>query len=400
MSQPVGWNIPAQDPEQTYPNHQVTAAGSYSNYYTPDSESDSEQQPSASAAKYSSSTDPFADLPDPVPVPYGNKPSSYSQAAAASGTGQAPSGFSSSHQRGSHHASTSHGFSQKPSSYSYQSGGGYTQGQSSYGGHNATSHNSKNYTQNSSKYPSPSYQQPMSTPSLVTNIKDFDIFGTFDSLDPSDPSFKTILKYIRNSHGLKEGDVWVHNAYEISSGLWKSFVNSLKADTSGGPAGLLLWYKTTSGGIQRLAQQKDGCVAFYDRVCRAFPQNPNDLQAPLRHFLVLCAVSLGKIHKDRNGFHHWSKIGRTPDGFNSIKGEGKQQPNSKEGVLDGSFIVPCGTTREHRGHKTYDLDFNEYMVFKAKRIRIKYVVDLEIKPAKLGGRLQSPDSSGGNKGRH
>ncbi|ODM88689.1 Poly [ADP-ribose] polymerase 1 [Orchesella cincta] len=357
---PIGWQTSAlTDSDDEMDNNSAQKPA----YHTPDySDSDSDQQSGTAAG--SNQFDPFANLPNPIPVPFGKQSSNSQGNTSAAGRGAQAGHSASSSQWGGHQGSPKTNYNKAPSS--------------SYSGSNVTSHSSS-----PAKHSHSSNPQQQSQPSLVTKPKDLVIFGKFDKLNSSDQKFKAIVKYVRNSHGLKDSDgkVWVHDVYQIGGNTWKTFFNSIKKDITGSSAGMLLWYKTTPGGIRRLQQKKDGCVAFYDRVCRAFPQNPRNLQAPIRHLIILCAVSLGNVHKDRNGFKDWNLIGRAPDGYNSVKGMGSLCPDWKENFNDDSFEVPCGATKQHQVYKSYDLEFNEYMVFQSKQILVKYAVDLEITPS-------------------
>ncbi|ODM88691.1 Poly [ADP-ribose] polymerase 1 [Orchesella cincta] len=105
------------------------------------------------------------------------------------------------------------------------------------------------------------------------------------------------------------------------------------------------------------------------------------MQKPLRQLMLLCSVSLGRVYESPHGFQHWSAKGGVPHGFSTIKGMGKFVPYWGENFGDDSVIVPCGKTIQNQKFQTYNLDFNEYIVFEGKRIKIKYAVDVEIKPA-------------------
>ncbi|ODM87512.1 Poly [ADP-ribose] polymerase 1 [Orchesella cincta] len=64
--------------------------------------------------------------------------------------------------------------------------------------------------------------------------------------------------------------------------------------------------------------------------------------------------------------------------FNTVKGTGKYVPCMGDSIADDSVIVPCGKTMQNQKFQSYKLDFNEYIAFDAKRVQVKYAVDLEI----------------------
>ncbi|CAL8135957.1 unnamed protein product [Orchesella dallaii] len=229
-----------------------------------------------------------------------------------------------------------------------------------------------------------SYQRQMSM-APVQNITDLNMPVEFDCLSQSDEKFSMISKYIENSHGLKEsqGKVNIHNIYEINKADWIAFQNNLKIIEESDVEQMLLWYKTTAKGVQKLVQGKDDAVVLYDRICRAFPENLRNIRNPTRQLIILCAVSLGKIHESPLGFCHWSLRGSPPAGYNSVIGAGKSGPCWDETDMDDSFIVPNGETTPNQPDEEYKLEFSEYILFEAKRINVKYVVDVEVIPSLL-----------------
>ncbi|CAL8135955.1 unnamed protein product [Orchesella dallaii] len=219
-------------------------------------------------------------------------------------------------------------------------------------------------------------------------MNELTVFGQFDSLDVNDFTFQIIQKYVQNSHGLPIGaEVTIHNVYELiksdysmSTTLLAPKMNKNSSRSTEGCEQMLLWFKTTPAGIKKLAHGTDGCVALYDRICRAFTEKPENLQAPLRQIFLLCEVSLGKVYNDLQGYQRWSRVGQAPSGFDTIKGIGSFCPDWNENYSEGFVVFPCGPTVKQQGFRKYEINFNEYIVFERNRIKIKYAVELDLIP--------------------
>ncbi|CAF3458226.1 unnamed protein product, partial [Rotaria sp. Silwood2] len=93
--------------------------------------------------------------------------------------------------------------------------------------------------------------------------------------------------------------------------------------------------------------------------------------------LLLSEVALGKcnelIHADYNA-------NKLPAGLSSVKALGTVAPNVKNEVkLDGDVIIPMGpgepTTAPNAKNST--LNYNEYIVYDTKQVRMRYLIKLK-----------------------
>lgn len=90
-------------------------------------------------------------------------------------------------------------------------------------------------------------------------------------------------------------------------------------------------------------------------------------------FMILCEVALGNPHKNVHS-HHYSKA---PDGFHSVLGTGRWQPDTESHVIkDDGLIIPIGKLIE-KEPSNY-LNYDEYIVYDTAQIRMKYLVELKI----------------------
>ncbi|ODM90098.1 Poly(ADP-ribose) polymerase pme-1 [Orchesella cincta] len=372
----------------------------------------------------SSNTDPFANLPQPIPVPvqrqssqgvgsFGNSsppPSSgsygyQSKFSGSFGSSSPPPSRESKFNSGSEFRNVSPSPTGQSHTYSFSSGGrgGYQSSETGYS-------KPASYGKPSGSSYSPTYKPTFSSnsslkgnsygmaSSVVRDPTDLDILGKFEHVNKTDEKFRMITTYVNNSHGVRDGSVKVHDIYQLNIKGWGAWLKSQLSLGGMGSENMLLWYKTNPRGIQKLAGKMDGCVAFYDRLGRAFPENPNNMKNSSRQIIVLCAVSLGNVHKSPHGFQHWVNIG-VPRGCNSVKGVGKKIPDYSANVDDDSFTIPSGPTKKNGEFKNYELDFNEYIVFDASRIKVKYAVDLEVFPASSGSKSSYSGAVSGNHGK-
>ncbi|ODM86569.1 Poly [ADP-ribose] polymerase 1, partial [Orchesella cincta] len=373
--------------------------------------------------------DPFANLPKPVAVPirsgsqqttgnggysnqfnrqtpnspsYGTSQLNYGGSSKKPETFQSPHAFKPNYQYGGSRSPVEKGSPIVQASFGNVMENRFSVGKSNTFGKNSQTFENNSYTagkfnkgssglynklgSGNSHYP---VQRQPSLASPIDNIMDLSKIGKFDSLPHSSKKFQAVSKYVNNSCGLQntQGSVTVHDVYEINKNDWMSYLKSLYSFAEPGSQQVLLWFKTNSKGVQRLAQQNDGCVAFYDRLCRALPENPNNMHSSLRQLMILCSVSLGRVYESPHGFQHWSAKGSVPKGFATIKGIGKFVPDWEENFVEESVIMPNGKTTKNTKFPSYSIDFNEYIVFEAKRIKVKYAVDVEITPSTVSRKM-------------
>ncbi|CAF2007593.1 unnamed protein product [Rotaria magnacalcarata] len=93
--------------------------------------------------------------------------------------------------------------------------------------------------------------------------------------------------------------------------------------------------------------------------------------------VLLAEVALGKsnelVHADNNAH-------RLPDGCSSVKGLGSIAPNLKNGVkLNNDVLVPMGPAEvtDVVNPKGYTLNYNEYIVYDTKQVRMRYIIKLK-----------------------
>ncbi|OXA50566.1 Poly [ADP-ribose] polymerase 2-B [Folsomia candida] len=142
---------------------------------------------------------------------------------------------------------------------------------------------------------------------------------------------------------------------------------------------MLLWTKTSPESVRRLASGRDGCFAFYDRFSRALPLPMDKMKENLRQIFILCKVNLGRKYKSPHGYPTWGKVSHPPrgSGCDSVQAVGKYKPNWKKNVQYKSTIVPLGESEKSTRFPTFEVDYNEYFVFKADQIKVKYAIDVE-----------------------
>ncbi|XP_021956949.1 uncharacterized protein LOC110853034 isoform X3 [Folsomia candida] len=187
--------------------------------------------------------------------------------------------------------------------------------------------------------------------------------------------------HLPNNFGPNKKMTKVHEIYKRKKD--SSVLNSIgKAFTSGPTFEMLLWLKTTPESVRKLAEGKDTCIAFYDRLCRALPRPIKEMRNGWRELILLCKVDVGKMYKSPHGYSRWHlDENGPPRGSDSVKGNGKFIPNWDQNVKVGNKnkqIVPCGQTVMNARYRDFLLEFNEYLIFHAKQIEVMFAVDVEI----------------------
>lgn len=98
--------------------------------------------------------------------------------------------------------------------------------------------------------------------------------------------------------------------------------------------------------------------------CCTNPLNPEGL-------LLLCEVALGDTHDLFNADYNASNL---PHGKHSTKGVGRNYPPRTSYVdLDG-VQVPIGKPIKDTSAQNYALQYNEYIVYDVKQVRLKYLL--------------------------
>ncbi|CAF1164321.1 unnamed protein product [Rotaria sordida] len=93
--------------------------------------------------------------------------------------------------------------------------------------------------------------------------------------------------------------------------------------------------------------------------------------------VLLTEVSLGKCHEL---LHADNNAHRLPEGLSSVKGLGSIAPDLKNAVtLDDGVVVPMGPVESTNvvNPKGYTLNYNEYIVYDTKQVRIRYLIKLK-----------------------
>ncbi|CAF1189095.1 unnamed protein product [Rotaria sordida] len=93
--------------------------------------------------------------------------------------------------------------------------------------------------------------------------------------------------------------------------------------------------------------------------------------------LLLSEIALGKCNELIHAEIHANKL---PAGLSSVKGLGSITPNVKNEVkLDGDISIPMGPGEPTTAHnaKNYTLNYNEYIVYDTKQVRMRYLIKLK-----------------------
>jgi poly [ADP-ribose] polymerase len=104
--------------------------------------------------------------------------------------------------------------------------------------------------------------------------------------------------------------------------------------------------------------------------CFANRSNPYGL-------LLLCEVALGESKPLYSADY---KAGKLPKGKHSVKGCGRvasKEENSDK--LEDGTIVPLGPSEEVQASSTLSLNYNEYIVYDTKQIRLRYIAKIKFK---------------------
>ncbi|XP_009793726.1 poly [ADP-ribose] polymerase 2 [Nicotiana tabacum] len=90
--------------------------------------------------------------------------------------------------------------------------------------------------------------------------------------------------------------------------------------------------------------------------------------------LLLCEVALGEMNELLSSNYNADKL---PSGKLSTKGVGATAPDfSKAHLLEDGVVVPLGKPKEQPDHKGHLL-YNEYIVYNAEQIRMRYIIQVE-----------------------
>ncbi|XP_021955569.2 uncharacterized protein LOC110851932 isoform X3 [Folsomia candida] len=214
--------------------------------------------------------------------------------------------------------------------------------------------------------------------------------GSFSELEATSDVAKMIKAYTINSIYIQRGSSMKVKVCRIlkKKGLLPNFLSGngdvtksehrkRKTNAQNNVLAMLLWFKTTPDSVRRLAAGEDSCTAFYDRASRALPSAADKMHDNWRQTVLLCKVTLGNMLKSEHGYSHWRKCHRPPKGCDSVKGVGKYTPNWKKNLSHKSTIVPVGETEKSTRFPSFEIDYNEYMVFQSHQIKVKYAVDIK-----------------------
>ena len=83
------------------------------------------------------------------------------------------------------------------------------------------------------------------------------------------------------------------------------------------------------------------------------------------------------MYKSKEGYSRWSSVDQPPIGHNSIKGTGKFRPAWEKNHAYKGAVIPCGETVENPRYTDYELNYNEYLVYNKKQVKICLAVVLE-----------------------
>ncbi|CAF0905107.1 unnamed protein product [Adineta steineri] len=91
----------------------------------------------------------------------------------------------------------------------------------------------------------------------------------------------------------------------------------------------------------------------------------------------ICSVALGKWNELLTADNNAHKL---PTGLSSVKALGSISPNAKNEVkIDGDITVPLGPGEPTpvNNSKGYTLNYNEYIVYDTKQVRLRYLIKLK-----------------------
>lgn len=144
------------------------------------------------------------------------------------------------------------------------------------------------------------HSNPAHIPKIPLRIpnpaKELGELGRFVEVDVNSATWKTLALYATNSFqqsGSKLG-VEVQKVYRMEPtkpSISKAFKNLTTKLASNSNFEMILWVKTTSDSIRKLAQSQNSCTAFYDRLSRALPLQFGQTTENWRQLILLCKVT-------------------------------------------------------------------------------------------------------------
>ncbi|ODM90095.1 Poly [ADP-ribose] polymerase 1 [Orchesella cincta] len=187
-------------------------------------------------------------------------------------------------------------------------------------------------------------------------------------LQPTCKMYENIDLYVKNSADGKS--ITVQNIYKVS--------RKGEAEPTE-PFRILLWHGTSAAAVSGIIQtgfQKGsgglygGGIYFADRIAKSYgyartASNGNS-------FFILAEISPGKVYK---AHHYHSDYKSAPPGFDSVKGMGSNIPTWKQNKNYKGAILPCGVSTANPRHTSYDMPFNEYILYDANRIIVRFIVE-------------------------
>ncbi|ODM87094.1 Poly [ADP-ribose] polymerase 3 [Orchesella cincta] len=189
-------------------------------------------------------------------------------------------------------------------------------------------------------------------------------------LQPTCQVYENIDLYVKNS---AHGYITVQNVYKVTRAGETERSDSYR---------ILLWHGTSPSAVSGIIQTGfrmgtgglyGGGIYFADRIAKSCGYASRASNG--NTFFILAEISPGKVYK---AHHYHSDYKSAPPGFDSVKGMGSNIPNWKQNKNYKGAILPCGVSAPNPRHASYDMPYNEYILYDANRIVVRFIVECKI----------------------
>jgi len=206
-------------------------------------------------------------------------------------------------------------------------------------------------------------------------------------LDPASAEFALVNKYTQNTHASTHNQykMEVMNVFEVNDPRQEQQYNSSIGNK------MLLWHGSRLTNFVGILSQglrvapPEAPVTGYMFGKGIYFADISSKSAnycyPTRSrnvgFALLCEVALGKFNDVLAADYEADKL---TDGCNSTRGLGKVAPDvAGYETLEGDVVVPCGLPVDTgvENPDGYTLNYNEYVVYDAKQVKTRYLVQLK-----------------------
>ncbi|CAL8135933.1 unnamed protein product [Orchesella dallaii] len=190
-------------------------------------------------------------------------------------------------------------------------------------------------------------------------------------LQPNCRLYENIDLYVKNSSDGK--NITVQNIYKVSRKGETEPTNSYR---------ILLWHGTNPAAVPGIIQNGfrmgtgglyGGGIYIADRISKSAGYTGTASNG--NSFFILAEICPGKVFK---AHHFHSEYKSAPPGFDSVKGMGGTIPTWKQNKNYKGAILPCGISTPNPRHPSYDMLYNEYILYDSKRINVRFIVECKI----------------------